>query len=103
VLTTLGIHSTLLTVPAHPTSPAYPARAQAFSDQLKRLRDARGLTQEKLAERAGISRSRLQLLEWNRKDTRSKDGPANPTLDVVWQLADALEVSLAELVDPKRD
>ncbi len=85
-------------MPAHPTSPAFPARAQAFSDRLKHLRAVRGLTQEQLAERAGISRSRLQLLEWNRKDTRSKDGPANPTLDVVWQLADALEVTVAELI-----
>lgn len=90
-------------MPAHPPSADYPARAQAFSDRLKHLRNMRGLTQEELANRAGISRSRLQLLEWNRRDTRSKDGPANPTLDVVWQLADALEVSVSDLLGAPRE
>lgn len=91
-------------VPAHPTSPGFPERAQAFSDRLKQLRAARGLSQEELANRAGMSRSRVQQLEWNRKDTRSKEGPANPTTDLVWQLADALEVGIADLmVDPNAE
>lgn len=89
-------------MPAHPVSAEYPKRAQHFSDQLKKLRDERGFTQEQLAHRAGISRTRLQLLEWNRKDTRSKVGPANPTLDVVWKLADALGVSVGDLIDDPR-
>lgn len=85
-------------MPARPISAEYPARAREFSDRLKRLRVERGYSQEQLAHRAGISRTRLQLLEWNRRDTRSKAGPANPTLDLVWQLADALEVSISDLL-----
>ncbi|TYL55917.1 helix-turn-helix transcriptional regulator [Nocardioides sp. BGMRC 2183] len=91
------------TVAAHPTSPRYPDRAQAFSDRLKWLRNERGLSQTQVAELATISRTRYQQLEWNRKGPRDPDGPANPTLDVLWQLADALDVTIGDLLDPTSD
>ena len=53
-------------------------------------RDA-GLTQEKLAEKAGISRSLLSVIE--------APGTAhNFTLDVFFDIADALEVDPADLI-----
>jgi transcriptional regulator with XRE-family HTH domain len=51
------------------------------------MRNERGLTQEQLAERAGISIDFLSLIE------RGKSSPSFENLD---ELADALKVSVAE-------
>ena len=56
---------------------------------LKRLREARGLSQTALAERAGISREYLNRLEAARQD---------PSLSVLEKLAKALRVKVADLV-----
>lgn len=61
---------------------------------LKLLRDAQGLTQARLAERAGIPRATLAHLE---------TGAGNPTLQVVVRIASALNVTIEELVGPPRD
>lgn len=60
---------------------------------LRGLRDTRGLTQQQLAERAGIPRPTLATLE---------SGSANPTLQVVVRVASALNVSVEELIGPPR-
>ncbi|MFZ0393294.1 MAG: helix-turn-helix transcriptional regulator [Terracidiphilus sp.] len=52
------------------------------------LRGEHGLTQEQLAERAGISVDFLSLIE------RGRSSPSFENLD---ELADALEVSVADL------
>jgi len=52
------------------------------------MRSERGLTQEQLAERAGISVDFLSLIE------RGKSSPSFENLD---ELADALDVPVAEL------
>jgi XRE family transcriptional regulator, regulator of sulfur utilization len=58
--------------------------------RVKRLREARGLTQEALAKRAGLSRGYLARLETARQD---------PRLSVVAKLARALRVKASELID----
>jgi transcriptional regulator with XRE-family HTH domain len=56
---------------------------------LQKLRLERGLTLEDLSRTAGVSKSMLSQIE------REK---ANPTIAVAWRLANALGVSMAELL-----
>ncbi len=65
-----------------------------FSEQLKRLRRQRGLSQEELAERAGINRSYLSLLE---------NGRSSPTMEVVEKLAQGLGVSIWTLLSAAQE
>jgi transcriptional regulator with XRE-family HTH domain len=65
------------------------APKERLAMQVKRLREAQGLSQEALAKKAGISRGYLARLETARQD---------PTLTVVEKLAKALKVSVAKLV-----
>jgi transcriptional regulator with XRE-family HTH domain len=57
--------------------------------RLKELREAKGLTQEALAKRAGCSRAYLSRLEMGLHD---------PPLSRLQALAKALRVTVAELV-----
>lgn len=57
--------------------------------RLRSLRSARGLTQEQLCERAGISVDAVNRIE---------NGSRVPTITTLARLAEALEVELAELV-----
>ena len=57
--------------------------------RLKALREQKGLTQEQLAQRAGISRGYLARLETARQD---------PRLSILERLAEALKVSVAKLL-----
>jgi transcriptional regulator with XRE-family HTH domain len=61
---------------------------EKFGQRVRFMRSKRGLTQEQLAERAGISVDFLSLIE------RGKSSPSFENLD---ELADALEMSVAEL------
>jgi transcriptional regulator with XRE-family HTH domain len=56
-----------------------------------RIRKARGLTQEQLAERSGLSQQYLSGLELGRR---------NPTIVTLYEIAAALGVSHVELVMP---
>lgn len=58
--------------------------------KLKKLREARGLTQEALAAKAGISRAYLARLETGRHD---------PHLSRLRALAKVLRVKVSALVD----
>jgi transcriptional regulator with XRE-family HTH domain len=58
--------------------------------KLKKLRESKGLTQEGLAEKAGISRAYLARLEMGRHD---------PHLSRLRKLARVLGVKISELVD----
>lgn len=62
----------------------------AFGHHLRRLRRARKLTQEALADYAEISRPTVQRIE---------RGKAAPTLEVLLSLAQVLQVPLRDLVD----
>jgi transcriptional regulator with XRE-family HTH domain len=57
------------------------------------LRQQRGLSLDELSRQAGVSKSMLSQIE---------RGQANPTVAVVWRLATALGVPLAELLGESR-
>jgi len=61
-----------------------------FAMRLKRLREAKGLTQDKLAKRIGVSRAYLSRLEMGRHD---------PPLSTLRRLAKALKSTVADLVE----
>lgn len=61
-----------------------------FARTLKKLRESKGLTQEILAKKAGISRAYLARLEMGRHD---------PHLSRLRKLAKVLRVKISELVD----
>ena len=60
---------------------------------LRRLREARGHSQQRMAEFSGIPRPTWASLE---------SGDANPTLAVLTKAAAALQVSIEELIGPPR-
>jgi transcriptional regulator with XRE-family HTH domain len=62
----------------------------AFGHHLRRLRRARKLTQEALADYAEISRPTVQRIE---------KGQAAPTLEVLLSLSQVLKVPLRDLID----
>ena len=72
--------------------------AKALGDELDRRRREAGLSQEALAEAAGISRNHYQLLESGLSD-RAKNTPANPRLSTLLELARVLDCSVGQLVD----
>jgi len=58
--------------------------------KIREIRKRQGLSQEMLAERAGISSQYVSNIE---------RGKENPTLDLLLKLADALKSSLGEMCD----
>ncbi|HET9929084.1 MAG TPA: XRE family transcriptional regulator [Polyangiaceae bacterium] len=60
-----------------------------LAENLRRLREARGLTQQDLSAASGVPRPTLAHLE---------SGSANPTLSVIARVAHALSVPMEELV-----
>ncbi|HSI60159.1 MAG TPA: XRE family transcriptional regulator [Ideonella sp.] len=68
-----------------PTPPEPPR----VGETLAALRQARALSLDELSRQAGVSKSMLSQIERNQ---------ANPTVAVVWRLANALGVPLAELL-----
>ncbi len=70
----------------HRPSAAEPPRV---GDALAALREQQGLSLDELSRRAGVSKSMLSQIE---------RAQANPTVAVVWRLANALGVPLAELL-----
>lgn len=62
-----------------------------FGANVRRARRAQDMTQEDLADRAGIHRTYLSGLE--------RDGDKNPSLAVVGRIAAALNVTVGSLVD----
>jgi transcriptional regulator with XRE-family HTH domain len=71
---------------ANRPSPAEPPRVGAA---LAALREQQALSLDELSRRAGVSKSMLSQIE---------RAQANPTVAVVWRLANALGVPLAELL-----
>ena len=69
--------------------------AKELGVNLQRLRVERGLTQERVAYDAGLSRYQYQRMEWGKI---GKDTPANPTLKTIMAVAQVLGVTLDELL-----
>lgn len=64
-----------------------------LTDNLRRLREVRGLSQAQISRLAGVPRATWTHLE---------SGSANPTLSVLIKVANALQVRLEELLAPAR-
>ncbi len=82
-----------------PTSAAGPATEAAQTDlapvvggNLRRLRTRRGLSLERLAQISGVSRAMLGQIEL---------GQSAPTINVLWKIARALEVTFSALISAR--
>ncbi|MGW2511254.1 helix-turn-helix domain-containing protein [Streptomyces scopuliridis] len=75
-------------MPAPPNS-ARVHRRRAIGEQIRAARKNAGLSQQTVAERAGISLDNYGRIE---------RGQASPTLDTLLGIADAIDVPLAHLV-----
>src|SRR6266481_1837297 len=67
--------------------------SRRIAQNLKVLRDARGLTQGQMAKLAGLPRATWTNLE---------SGAANPTIAVLHRVSAALQVSIEELISSPR-
>ncbi|AKG00189.1 helix-turn-helix domain-containing protein [Pseudomonas aeruginosa] len=65
-----------------------PSLRRQFGHRIRELRLASGLNQEAFADKCGFARTYMSRIE---------TGGANPSLDAIKTLADALGVELAEL------
>jgi len=72
--------------------------ARQLGATLRRLRNARELSQESLAYQAGITKNQLQLIEAGRASGRKEEvGPSNPRMATLSGLASVLGVSVADV------
>lgn len=78
---------------ARPEERAHPSAsldlAPVVGANLKRLRQSRGLSLEKLASASGVSRAMLSQIEL---------GKSAPTINVLWKIARSLDVSFSALI-----
>ena len=65
--------------------------SKRFGMVLKRLREARGLTQQALADKAKVTDAYIAMLETGVR--------TNPTIDTLKKLAKALKVPVADLLE----
>jgi transcriptional regulator with XRE-family HTH domain len=80
-------------VPSPSVTPRLAQWRRRFGDHLRVCRHERGLTQEALAERAGVDRKLIY---------RTELGQTSPRLDAVVQIADALGIGITDLMDPPK-
>lgn len=66
--------------------------APVVGTNLRRLRMRRGLSLEKLSQRSGVSRAMLGQIEL---------GQSAPTINVLWKIARALDVTFATLIQAR--
>lgn len=66
-----------------------------IAESLKQARKRKGLTQDELAYRSGVSQSAISDIESGKR--------TNPTADTLGCLAAALDVSILALYDPKEN
>ena len=64
--------------------------SQNLSNNIKRLREAKGLSQEKLARLADVANNTLIKMESGKNK--------NPTLETLKKVAKALEISVDDLI-----
>ena len=86
---------------------ALDARLRELASRVRRARRERNLSQEDLADRAGVSRSvvaeleRSRLDQPERKQDPRKRPPRNITLDTLFRMAGALDMHPADLLDDR--
>lgn len=74
-------------------APSLPDAQLRLASNLRRMREAKGIAQERLAWEAGVDRSYAGKIE---------RGIANPSLNVLCRIADILEVDVSVLLHPAR-
>lgn len=75
------------------------ASAKQFGVALRRLRVERGLSQEALAFRAGVTKNQVQLIESGRSSGRKDStGPSNPRLSTLAGLAEVLGLKVSDML-----
>jgi transcriptional regulator with XRE-family HTH domain len=77
---------------ASETSPESTDLAPVVGGNLRRLRTRRGLSLERLAQISGVSRAMLGQIEL---------GQSAPTINVLWKIARALEVTFSALISAR--
>ncbi|MFG5863815.1 helix-turn-helix domain-containing protein [Metapseudomonas sp. CR1201] len=73
-----------------PSPPKSPSLRRQFGNRVRELRQAKGITQEAFADQCGFARTYMSRVE---------TGGANPSLDAIKVLADALGISISTLFD----
>ncbi len=73
--------------------------AESLGNELRTIRENKGLTQEQIAYAAGITRNHYALLEAGQSSSR-KPGEANPRISTLASIATALNVPLLDLLAP---
>lgn len=76
-----------------PEAPPSPDLAPVVGGNLRRLRQERGLSLEKLSQRCGVSRAMLGQVEL---------GQSAPTINVLWKISTALGVPFSALIGSKK-
>ncbi|WP_354253366.1 helix-turn-helix transcriptional regulator [Arthrobacter sp. UYEF21] len=82
--------------------PWSPELSRRLGETIRAVRLSLGLSQEKLAQRAQITKNQVQLLEAGRGHTRLLEPISNPKLSTLYGLADALGMDLRDLL-PQTD
>lgn len=88
-----------------PHHPEFEVRAALLGKKIRHRRDEVKLTELDLMERTGLSRTYLQRLMNGRESRDPETGEyslPNPSIDLIWTLADALVVHSNYLTDPGR-
>ena len=67
--------------------------SQSIAENLKRIRSARGLTLDEVAELTDISKSMLGQIERN---------TANPTVSTIWKICNGLKIPYTALMTPTK-
>jgi len=82
----IGVSRKRLPVPRDSLSPQ---DAVALGHEIRNRREQLGLTQEELADKSGVTRNQIQVIERGWAD-RAKRRPANPRLATLLGLSEAL-------------
>ena len=78
----------VMSEPEHDHARLRRIRRMTLASRLRQLRAARGLSQEQLADRAGIDRSNYSRVE---------SGKVSPSADLLFDIAAALHVHISEV------
>ncbi|WP_404444269.1 helix-turn-helix domain-containing protein [Microbacterium marinum] len=73
--------------------------ATRFGEALRDARLAAGLTQERLAAKAGLTKNLMQLLEAGRSSGQIATArPSNPRIETLAAIASALDMTVSDLL-----